>query len=43
MAGWTFTLTVDKKRQQQLEKSVEKELESKLDRKGSKIDATVQA
>ncbi|MFJ7325378.1 transglycosylase domain-containing protein [Streptomyces cyaneofuscatus] len=41
--GWTFTLTIDKKRQQQLEKSVEKELESKLDRKGSKVDATVQA
>lgn len=41
--GWTFTLTIDKKRQQQLEKSVEKELESKLDREGSKVDATVQA
>ncbi|WP_415959146.1 transglycosylase domain-containing protein [Streptomyces sp. 021-4] len=41
--GWTFTLTIDKKRQQQLEKSVEEELESKLDRKGSKVDATVQA
>ncbi|MEU0163624.1 transglycosylase domain-containing protein [Streptomyces sp. NPDC006261] len=41
--GWTFTLTIDKKRQQQLEKSVDKELESQLDREGNKIDATVQA
>ncbi|POG48992.1 penicillin-binding protein [Streptomyces sp. ZL-24] len=41
--GWTFTLTIDKKRQQQLEKSVKKELESQLDREGNKIDATVQA
>ncbi|MYR95329.1 MULTISPECIES: transglycosylase domain-containing protein [unclassified Streptomyces] len=41
--GWTFTLTIDKKRQQQLEKSVGKELESQLDREGNKVDATVQA
>ncbi|MFF6905990.1 transglycosylase domain-containing protein [Streptomyces sp. NPDC012389] len=41
--GWTFTLTIDKKRQQQLEKSVAKELESQLDREGNKVDATVQA
>ncbi|MFJ4823621.1 transglycosylase domain-containing protein [Streptomyces bacillaris] len=41
--GWTFTLTIDKKHQQQLEKSVKKELESQLDREGNKIDATVQA
>ncbi len=41
--GWTFTLTVDKKRQQALEKSVDDQLESKLDREGNKVDATVQA
>ncbi|WP_164493203.1 transglycosylase domain-containing protein, partial [Streptomyces sp. ADI96-02] len=41
--GWTFTLNIDRKRQQQLEKSVDKELESQLDREGNKVDATVQA
>ncbi|MDQ0986698.1 transglycosylase domain-containing protein [Streptomyces sp. V2I9] len=41
--GWTFTLTVDKKRQKALEKSVDDQLESKLDREGNKVDATVQA
>lgn len=41
--GWTITLNIDKKRQQQLEKSVDKELESKLDRENNKTDATVQA
>ncbi|WP_299532854.1 transglycosylase domain-containing protein [uncultured Streptomyces sp.] len=41
--GWTITLNVDKKKQKQLEKSVDAELESKLDREGSKVDATVQA
>ncbi|MFD5201707.1 transglycosylase domain-containing protein [Streptomyces sp. NPDC058375] len=41
--GWTFTLTVDKKRQKALEKSVDDQLESKLDREGSKVDAGVQA
>ncbi|MFE2976100.1 transglycosylase domain-containing protein [Streptomyces sp. NPDC059258] len=41
--GWTFTLTVDKKRQQALEKAVDDQLESKLDREGSKVDAGVQA
>ncbi|MFH9606615.1 transglycosylase domain-containing protein [Streptomyces sp. NPDC017448] len=41
--GWTFTLTVDKKRQKALEKSVHDQLESKLDRQGDKVDATVQA
>ncbi|MCX4964527.1 penicillin-binding protein [Streptomyces sp. NBC_00654] len=41
--GWTFTLNIDKKRQKQLEKSVEDQLESKLDREGNKVDATVQA
>ncbi|MFJ5221752.1 transglycosylase domain-containing protein [Streptomyces sp. NPDC088400] len=41
--GWTVTLNIDRKRQKQLEKSVDKQLESKLDRKGNKTDATVQA
>ncbi|MGW9133041.1 transglycosylase domain-containing protein [Streptomyces sp. NPDC055681] len=41
--GWTFTLNIDKKRQKQLEQSVDRQLESKLDRKGNKVDATVQA
>ncbi|MDK0521861.1 transglycosylase domain-containing protein [Streptomyces sp. ML-6] len=41
--GWTFTLNIDKKRQKQLEASVDRQLESKLDREGNKVDATVQA
>ncbi|MEV6163324.1 transglycosylase domain-containing protein [Streptomyces sp. NPDC052052] len=41
--GWTFTLTIDKKRQQQLEQAVDNQLESRLDREGNKVDATVQA
>ncbi|MFE4453322.1 transglycosylase domain-containing protein [Streptomyces sp. NPDC056796] len=41
--GWTITLNIDKKRQKQLEKSVDRQLESQLDRKGNKVDATVQA
>ncbi|GGY76916.1 penicillin-binding protein [Streptomyces nitrosporeus] len=41
--GWTITLNIDKKKQKQLERSVEAELENQLDRKGSKTDATVQA
>ncbi|MEU5717865.1 transglycosylase domain-containing protein [Streptomyces sp. NPDC020403] len=41
--GWTITLNIDRKKQKQLEKSVDRELESRLDRKDSKIDATVQA
>ncbi|MFD4031656.1 transglycosylase domain-containing protein [Streptomyces sp. NPDC058637] len=41
--GWTITLNIDKKRQKQLEKSVDDQLEDQLDRKGNKIDATVQA
>ncbi|QNE75214.1 penicillin-binding protein [Streptomyces finlayi] len=41
--GWTITLNIDKKRQQELEKAVDRQLESKLDREGNKIDATVQA
>ncbi|MCX5410385.1 transglycosylase domain-containing protein [Streptomyces sp. NBC_00059] len=41
--GWTITLNIDKKKQKQLEKSVDGELESQLDRKNNKVDATVQA
>ena len=41
--GWTIRLNIDKKRQQALEKAVHRQLESKLDRKGNKVDATVQA
>ncbi|MFF8915459.1 transglycosylase domain-containing protein [Streptomyces sp. NPDC015032] len=41
--GWTFTLNIDRKRQKELEKAVDRQLESKLDRKGNKVDATVQA
>lgn len=41
--GWTITLNIDKKRQKQLEKSVDAQLEDQLDRKASKVDATVQA
>jgi penicillin-binding protein 1A len=41
--GWTITLNIDRKRQQQLEKSVDDQLENQLDRKGNKTDATVQA
>ncbi|MFH8755560.1 transglycosylase domain-containing protein [Streptomyces atroolivaceus] len=41
--GWTVTLNIDKKKQKQLVKSVDRELESQLDRKNSKVDATVQA
>ncbi|MFE7751932.1 transglycosylase domain-containing protein [Streptomyces sp. NPDC057428] len=41
--GWTITLNIDKKRQKQLEKSVDRELENQLDRKKNKVDATVQA
>ncbi|MCX5311002.1 transglycosylase domain-containing protein [Streptomyces sp. NBC_00154] len=41
--GWTFTLNIDKKRQKLLEAAVDRQLESKLDREGNKVDATVQA
>ncbi|MEU5658108.1 transglycosylase domain-containing protein [Streptomyces sp. NPDC047737] len=41
--GWTITLNIDKKKQKQLEKSVDAQLEDQLDRKASKVDATVQA
>ncbi|MGP3634601.1 transglycosylase domain-containing protein [Streptomyces sp. 24-1644] len=41
--GWTITLNIDKKRQKELEKAVDRQLESKLDREGNRTDATVQA
>ncbi|MER5883415.1 transglycosylase domain-containing protein [Streptomyces sp. NPDC001941] len=41
--GWTVTLSIDKKRQGDLTKSVEEQLEKRLDRKGDKKAATVQA
>ncbi|GAA2996396.1 penicillin-binding protein [Streptomyces fulvorobeus] len=41
--GWTITLNIDKQRQKELEKAVDRQLESQLDREGNKIDATVQA
>ncbi|GAA2415828.1 transglycosylase domain-containing protein [Streptomyces pulveraceus] len=41
--GWTIRLNIDKKRQKELEASVDRQLESKLDRKDNKVDATVQA
>ncbi|MCJ1677884.1 penicillin-binding protein [Streptomyces sp. APSN-46.1] len=44
--GWTITLNIDKKKQEALEKAVNDELESKLDRKDTKkrpVDQSVQA
>ncbi|KQX58870.1 MULTISPECIES: transglycosylase domain-containing protein [unclassified Streptomyces] len=41
--GWTITLNIDEKKQKDLVKAVDKELEAKLDRKGDKKQATVQA
>ncbi|MET9373341.1 transglycosylase domain-containing protein [Streptomyces sp. NPDC002992] len=41
--GWTITLNIDEKKQKALVKAVERQLEAKLDRKGDKKDATVQA
>jgi membrane peptidoglycan carboxypeptidase len=41
--GWTITLTIDSGRQKALEKAVKEQLEDDLDRKGNKVDATVQA
>ncbi|MEU6879720.1 transglycosylase domain-containing protein [Streptomyces sp. NPDC046712] len=41
--GWTITLNIDEKKQNALVKAVERQLEEKLDRKGDKKDATVQA
>ena len=41
--GWTVTLSIDRKKQAQLEKTVKKQLTSKLDPKKRKVDADVQA
>ncbi|MFD3726416.1 transglycosylase domain-containing protein [Streptomyces sp. NPDC058671] len=41
--GWTITLNIDEKKQKALVKAVDRQLEAKLDRKGDKKDATVQA
>ncbi|MFZ3472603.1 transglycosylase domain-containing protein [Streptomyces sp. 4.24] len=41
--GWEITLTIDPKKQAALEAAVQDELESKLDRKGRPVDASVQA
>ncbi|AWZ14898.1 transglycosylase domain-containing protein [Streptomyces sp. ICC1] len=41
--GWEITLTIDPKKQAALEAAVQEELESKLDRKGRPVDASVQA
>ncbi|MGW1012003.1 transglycosylase domain-containing protein [Streptomyces termitum] len=41
--GWTITLTIDPKKQKALVAAVDKKLEAKLDRKGDKKDAVVQA
>ncbi|WP_327244579.1 transglycosylase domain-containing protein [Streptomyces sp. NBC_01320] len=41
--GWTITVTIDKKKQQQLEQSVKARLTSKLDTKGRSVDKDVQA
>ncbi|SEC59461.1 transglycosylase domain-containing protein [Streptomyces sp. TLI_105] len=41
--GWTITLNIDEKKQKDLVKAVDKQLEDKLDRKGDAKQATVQA
>ncbi|MFD3332614.1 transglycosylase domain-containing protein [Streptomyces sp. NPDC058700] len=41
--GWTITLNIDEKKQKALVKAVDRQLEAKLDRKGDKKDASVQA
>ncbi|WP_225799387.1 transglycosylase domain-containing protein [Streptomyces sp. NK15101] len=41
--GWTITLNIDEKKQKDLVKAVDKQLEEKLDRKGDEKQATVQA
>jgi membrane peptidoglycan carboxypeptidase len=41
--GWTITLNIDKKKQEQLEKAVKTQLTSKLDKKKRKVDGNVQA
>ncbi|MFE1248241.1 transglycosylase domain-containing protein [Streptomyces sp. NPDC058741] len=41
--GWTLTLNIDRKKQKALQKSVEQQLESRLDPGKRKVDANVQA
>ncbi|GGT52349.1 penicillin-binding protein [Streptomyces purpureus] len=41
--GWTITTNIDEKRQKDLVKAVDEELEDKLDRKGDKSHTVVQA
>ncbi|WP_327338805.1 penicillin-binding protein [Streptomyces sp. NBC_01324] len=41
--GWTITVNIDKKKQQELEKSVKAKLTDKLDTKERKLDQDVQA
>ncbi|MFV2119681.1 transglycosylase domain-containing protein [Streptomyces sp. Act-28] len=41
--GWTITLNIDEKRQKELVEAVDEQLESRLDREGDEVDATVQA
>ncbi|MGW6491678.1 transglycosylase domain-containing protein [Streptomyces sp. NPDC055056] len=41
--GWTIKLNIDKKKQALLEKTVKKQLTSKLDPKKRKVDANIQA
>ncbi|MEU9093013.1 transglycosylase domain-containing protein [Streptomyces sp. NPDC048428] len=43
LGGWTITVNIDKKKQQQLEKSVETKLIDNLDTKKRKLDQDVQA
>ncbi|PKR43588.1 transglycosylase domain-containing protein [Streptomyces sp. EAG2] len=40
--GWTMTLNIDKKKQRELERSVDSSLNDKLDPKARKVDARVQ-
>ncbi|MGV9455667.1 transglycosylase domain-containing protein [Streptomyces sp. NPDC003635] len=41
--GWTITLNIDKKKQAQLEKAVDTQLNSKLDEKERPVDGDIQA
>ncbi|MEU8702651.1 transglycosylase domain-containing protein [Streptomyces sp. NPDC048680] len=41
--GWTITVNIDRKKQQELEKSVKTKLTDNLDTKGRKLDQDVQA
>ncbi|MEU2246449.1 transglycosylase domain-containing protein [Streptomyces sp. NPDC019224] len=43
LGGWTITVNIDKKKQQQLEKSVETKLIDKLDTEKRKLDQDIQA